>query len=79
MRFVLSLVIALGLSLTVGGLLSFIFGLTLKDTIYVRLGLGSFDGVWASADYCFLGALLASIGSGLIVFGGLNWSPRGGK
>lgn len=79
MRFVLSLVIALGVSLAVGGLLSFIFGLTLQGAIAVQTcipGLGWVNGEWPPGLYCFLGALLASAGSGLIALGSLNWRPR---
>lgn len=77
MRIFLSLVVALGLSLTVAGLLSFIFGLDLKGAIVINsVLLGSLNGDWSSGHFCFLGALLASIGSGVIIVGWLNWKPR---
>ena len=82
MRFVFSVVIALGVMLAVGGLLSFIFGLGLNDAISVHttlFGLGWLNGEWWPGNFCFLGALLASIGSGCIALGGLNrtWNNSG--
>ncbi len=75
MRFLLSLVIALGVTITVGGLLSFVFGLIRQGYVHVH-GFGPLDGDWSNNDYCFLGALLASVGSGLITVGGLNRGSR---
>jgi hypothetical protein len=75
MRFVLSLVIAVGVSLAVAGLLSFVFGLTEKEPISVHTTLYGFrwvNGDWWPGQYCFLGAILASVGCGVIAFGGLN-------
>lgn len=69
MRFVLSVCIGLGLMLATGGLLSFIFGgWLLKGSLDVH-GLGPFNGVWSSAEYCFLGAVLCGVGVGLAGFG----------
>ncbi len=82
MRLLLSVVIAIGVSLTVGGLCSFIFGLATKDAIAVQTslpGLGWFNGSWWPGQYCFLGALLASIGSGCIAIGALNRSSRNNR
>lgn len=75
MRVILNTIIALGVALAVGGLCSFIFGLALKDPIAVQTnlpGLGRLNGNWWPGQYCFLGALLASIGSGCITIGVLN-------
>jgi len=82
MRLVLSLVIAFGVSLTVGGSFSFIFGLATREPIAVHTsfcGLGWVNGSWWPGQYCFLGAILASVGSGLIALGGLNrrWKNGG--
>jgi hypothetical protein len=75
MRFLFSIVIAVGVALTVSGLFGFIFGLAMKEPINVHTricGLEWVNGDWWPGQYCFLGALLASLGSGLITFGGLN-------
>ena len=79
MRIFLSIIIAIGVALAVGGLCSFIFGLALKDPIAVQTnlpGLGRLNGNWWPGQYCFLGALLASIGSGCIAIGMLNWRRK---
>ena len=75
MRYLINAVIAFGVSLTVAGLCSFVFGLVLKGPIYVQAcqyGLNWVNGNWLPGHYCFLGTLLASTGSGLIALGGLS-------
>lgn len=55
----------LGAAFFVGGVLSFIFGGCVMESTQAVSGLGPFNGVWSRADYCFFGALLAAVGSGL--------------
>ena len=81
MRIVLSLIVAFGVSLTMAGLFSFIFGLALKEPIAVHTcltGLGWLNGDWWPGQYCFLGAVLASIGSGFITLGVMNRRSNNG-
>ena len=78
MRMLLIAMTGLGSALVVGGLLSFVFGGWLLGSPLLVSGLGPLDGPWSSADYCFLGAVLAAVGAGLAVSGrlGLRASHR---
>lgn len=79
MRSLLSFAVAFGMSVTVAGLLAFTYGLTLKDPVYVHFPLdwlAPYSGYWWPGQYCFLGAILASVGSGLIALGALCRKPR---
>ena len=69
MRILMLLLASLGVALLTGGLLAFIFGgWVLRAPLFVE-GFGPLSGMWSHADYCFLGAVLASVGSGLATCG----------
>jgi hypothetical protein len=70
MKLIATLGLALGVATIVGGSLAFAFGLSTTDTIVIS-GVGPFAGFqdkWHPTDYCFLGAILAAVGAGLVVF-----------
>jgi hypothetical protein len=71
MRGLLVAMTGLGVAMLTGGLLSFTFGGWILEGPLGVSGLGPFDGVWTSAEYCFLGAVLSAIGAGLAVSGRL--------
>jgi hypothetical protein len=76
MRLILSVVAGVGAGLTVGGLLAFLFGACVEKAPLQVRGLGPFDGTWYPAAYCFLGAVLASVGAALVTVAALNWPRR---
>ena len=68
-RFGSASIVALGVTLLIGGLCSFLDGcLNPQDTI-VGSAFGPLSGVWHANDYRFMGAVLASAGGGLLTFG----------
>jgi hypothetical protein len=76
MRALLVILASLGIGLLTGGLLSFVFGAWIqRQTLFVT-GLGPFNGIWGPPDYCFLGAVLASVGSALTACGLLGLRVR---
>lgn len=74
-RFLFLLWSSLSISLITGGLFSFYFGTILKATLEVR-GLWIFDGRWYYASYCFLGAVLTSLGTGMLTAAVLSQRER---
>jgi hypothetical protein len=76
MRFILIVLTGFGSAAFVGGVLSFLFGgWVLRSPMGVN-GLGPFNGIWSPTDYCFAGAVLASIGAGFAVAGWLGLNGR---
>lgn len=76
MRMLLILLASLGTALATGGLLAFIFGGWLLHGPLSVKGFGPLSGLWSPPDYCFLGALLAAIGSGFVMCGLLGLRER---
>lgn len=77
MRVLLILLASLGTALFAGGLLAFIFGGWLLHGPLSVQGFGPLSGQWSPPDYCFLGALLTALGSGLIMCGLLGLREQG--
>jgi hypothetical protein len=67
MKLAATLTMALGVATVVAGCLAFTFGLSTTDVVNV-VGFGPMNGLWEPADYCFLGTILAAVGSGLLAF-----------
>jgi len=85
MRLAPTLILACGLAILAGGCFAFVYGLSTSTAVDAR-GLGPFNGIWHPPDFCWVGAILGSIGIGLSAFGttwvviilrhGLDVSPR---
>lgn len=56
-----TVMLSLGSGAIVGGVFAYHFGLRLQEPLHFR-GLG-FNTTWNPYDYCFLGAVLAAIGT----------------
>ena len=72
MKSPLILLTSLGVSMFVAGVSALAFGASMSGSSLHVSGLGPFNGSWNSADYFFLGAALATLGSGLATGGYLG-------
>lgn len=76
-KFFLVVMGALGSSLIVGGLFSFIFGSSIVTTPIKLNWFRPYEFTIYPYDYCFLGAVMSAVGTGLFTLGVLGiWSRR---
>jgi hypothetical protein len=68
-RFAYASIVALGVTLFIGGACSFLDGVINPHDTHVGAAFGPLSGVWHPNDYRFMGAVLASAGGGLVTFG----------
>jgi hypothetical protein len=66
-RLVFVLILALGVSTTVGGIIALLYSYLHAQSTFVVIG--PYRATWEPENYCFFGAILASVGAGLVTFG----------